>query len=84
MKPLESRINALERANKKPLPTISLTLADGSEVILDALEAHLYLTRMKSGKEQEIVGAQMISGTLPASGTIWKDLLNEISSITQV
>lgn len=82
MKPLEGRITALERAGKKPLPLYALTLSDGTEARLDALGVHLYIARMKAGIEKPISAAVKISGDLPAAGTIWKDLLNEISNIT--
>lgn len=82
MKPLESRITALERANKKPLPIYAVTFKDGTEALLDALELHLHLVRMKAGKGKAIAAAARISGTLPAAGTAWEDLQSEISSIT--
>ena len=82
MKPLEGRIEALERARKKPLPLFAFTLEDGTEMRLDALEAHLYLARMKAGQEQAITGARRISGALPGAGKVWIDLQNEISGIT--
>lgn len=82
MKPLEGRITALERAHKKPLPLYALTFTDGTEARLDALDAHLYLARMKAGIERPITAAVKIRGALPAEGTAWKDLLSEISSIT--
>ena len=79
MKPLEGRIAALERARKKPLPLYALTLSDGTEARLDALDVHLYLARMKAGIEKPIAAAVKISGALPAAGTAWEDLLSEIS-----
>ena len=82
MKPLESRITALEQAQKKPFPMYGLSFADGTEARLDALDVHLYLARMKAGIEKPIAAAVKISGTLPAAGTAWEDLLSEISSIT--
>lgn len=82
MKPLEGRITALERARKKPLPLYALTLADGTEAFLDALDVHLYLARMKAGKEQQIKAIVRYSGQLPAAGTAWADLQSEISNIT--
>jgi len=82
MKPLESRITALERAQKKPFPMYALSFADGTEARLDALDVHLYLARMKAGIERPITAAVKISGTLPAAGTAWKDLLSEISDKT--
>lgn len=82
MKPLEGRITALERARKKPLPLYALTLSDGTEARLDALDVHLYLARMKAGKERAITAAEKISGKLPAAGTAWADLQSEISNIT--
>jgi hypothetical protein len=82
MKPLEGRITALERARKKPLPFYSFTLEGGAEVFLDALDAHLYLARMKAGKVQRIRKAEQTSGTFPKAGTVWLDLQSEISNIT--
>lgn len=82
MKPLEGRITALELAMKKPLPLYALTLSDGTEARLDALDVHLYLARMKAGIEKPITAAVKISGELPAAGTAWADLQSEISSIT--
>ena len=82
MKPLEGRITALERAHKRPLPLYALTFTDGTEARLDALGVHLYLARMKAGIEKPIAAAVKISGALPAAGTAWADLQNEISNIT--
>lgn len=82
MKPLEGRIEALERGNKKPLPVFAVTFADGTQARLDALEMHLHLAREKAGIAKKIKAAQQIRGTMPAAGTAWDDLLTEISSIT--
>ena len=82
MKALEGRIEALERARKRPLPLFTLTLENGAERRLDALDAHLYLARMKAGVEPQIIAAARISGALPGAGTIWADLLSEISNIS--
>ena len=76
MKPLESRITALERARKKPLPEYTLTLADGSEARLDALDAILYAAQAKAGKKGiiPIVSAVCTLGELPTAGTVWAEL----------
>ena len=84
MKPLEGRIEALERAKKKPLPVYALTFENGTEARLDALDAHLYIARMKAGIEPQITAAERISGALPGAGTLWADLQSEISSITLI
>ena len=82
MKPIEARITALERAKKKPLPYYAFTLENGREAYFDALDAHLYLARMKAGIEENITAATRYKGNLPKAGTAWADLENEISSIT--
>jgi len=76
MKPLEGRITALERVHKKPLPEYTLTLEDGTETILDALDAILYTAQLQAGKEgiRRVVSMKRIRGDLPAAGTIWEDL----------
>lgn len=81
MKPLGSRIEALERARKKPLPFYAFKIANATEVFLDALDAHLYLARMKAGAAARIMAAERISGDLPTAGTVWADLQSEISNI---
>lgn len=82
MKALEGRIEALEKAKNNPIPIYALTFENGTEARLDALDAHLYLARMKAGMVPKIVSGERISGTMPKAGTVWLDLQNEISSIT--
>ena len=76
MKPLEGRITALERVRKKPLPEYALTLEDGTEAILDALDVILHAAQEQAGKKgiQKIISAKRTRGELPAAGTIWEDL----------
>lgn len=76
MKPLEGRITALERVRKKPLPEYTLTLEDGSEAILDALDAILYAAQVQAGKKgiQRFTSLKCTRGELPTAGTIWEDL----------
>lgn len=67
---------ALERVRKKPLPEYTLTLENGSEAILDALDAILYMAQLQAGKKgvQRIKTMKLTRGDLPAAGTIWEDL----------
>lgn len=76
MKSLEGRITALEIFHKKPLPEYVLTLEDGAEAILDALDVILYTAQLQAGKNgvQRIKVMKCVRGELPTAGTIWEDL----------
>lgn len=76
MKPLEGRITALERVRKKALPEYTLTLENGAEANIDALDAILYAAQLQAGKEgiQRLKSLKLTRGELPAAGTIWEDL----------
>ena len=80
MKPIEGRITALERARKKPLPLYALTLPDGTQARLDALDAILYAAQLEAGKKgiQRVHSVTRIRGDLPTAGTIWADLENDL------
>ena len=79
MSTFETRISALERAAKKPLPVYLVEFSDGTQSRMDALELLLHLDELDAGAEDipGIKSIQHISGTLP-TGAAWDILRKDI------
>lgn len=81
MNTLRGRIDALERARAHPLPLYVLTMSDGQQRLMDALEAVLYMAQVDAGMVQPFTDAQLIRGHLPA-GRAWETLERDLLSHT--
>ena len=84
MSTFETRISALERAAKKPLPVYLVEFSDGTQRRMDALDLLLHLDERGAGMEdrQDIRNIQTIAGTLP-TGAAWDSLRKEINKWEQ-